>query len=50
MKAQYIVAWLRHHNLAFVTAVNELECGHSPPKLGGAPERKRGRGGSLNCQ
>src|SRR5216110_3372569 len=25
MKAQYIVAWLRHHNLAFVTGVNKLE-------------------------
>src|SRR5436853_7280425 len=24
MKAQYIVAWLRHHDLAFVTGVNKL--------------------------
>src|SRR5213595_1295145 len=39
MKAQYIVAWLRHHNLAFVTAVNELMTRNSPPKLGGGPAR-----------
>src|SRR5207244_6159884 len=39
MKAQYIVAWLRHHNLAFVTAVNELMTRNSPPKLGGEPAR-----------
>src|SRR5213080_1250239 len=30
MKAQYIVAWLRHHNLAFVTAVNELQSSAIP--------------------
>src|SRR5437762_6312959 len=39
MKAQYIVAWLRHHNLAFVTAVNELITRNSPPKLGAVPAR-----------
>src|SRR5439155_3103168 len=39
MKAQYIVAWLRHHNLAFVTAVNELMTRNSPPKLGVEPAR-----------
>src|SRR5439155_122402 len=33
------VAWLRHHNLAFVTAVNELITRNSPPKLGGEPAR-----------
>src|SRR5206468_10139879 len=41
MKAQYIVAWLRHHNLAFVTAVNELMTRNSPPKLGGEPARTK---------
>src|SRR5438093_3912085 len=41
MKAQYIVAWLRHHNLAFVTAVNELMTRKSPPKLGGEPARTK---------
>src|SRR5437867_768817 len=41
MKAQYIVAWLRHHNLAFVTAVNELMTRNSPPKLGGGPARTK---------
>src|SRR5438270_9121156 len=39
MKAQYIVSCLRHHNLAFVTAVNELMTRNSPPKLGGGPAR-----------
>src|SRR5437773_7260950 len=29
--------------------VNELMTHNSPPKLGGEPEPKRGRGGSLNC-
>src|SRR5437867_2899832 len=51
MKAQYIVAWLRHHNLAFVTAVNELMTRNSPPKLGGEPARtKSEQAGGFPCR
>src|SRR5439155_25725496 len=47
---KHVEGALHKKSWAVIGAVNELECGHSPPKLGGVPERKRGRGGSLNCQ
>src|SRR5206468_13031477 len=36
--------------LKFLTVIGPRRAGRSTPKLGGVPERKRGRGGSLNCQ